>query len=40
MPYFSYQNIVEGQEVVGYNLNCVLFLRTAKINTEGWLIQL
>lgn len=40
MPYFSYQNIVEGQEVVGYHLNCVLFLRTAKINTEGWLTQL
>lgn len=40
MPYFSYQNIVEGQEVVGYHLNRVLFLRTAKTNTEGWLIQL
>ena len=30
MPYFSNDNIVEGKEVVGYQFNCVLFLRLLK----------
>lgn len=27
---FPYHNIVEGKEVAGYHLNCVLFLRLPK----------